>query len=136
MQSEEQLSKEIEAAIARSLHPQGGILRNLSAAEGVQTAETELRNEEHFWQSEFHSEQIADMQSARGQREEYARKVFILVGGWIAALFVILMAQGSSSTWHPFSDKVLIALICSMTVNLIGTLVIVLKYIFKPDPPR
>ena len=97
-------------------------------------AERFYHDEESFWNERLHDEQIADMQSARVQREEYARKVFILVAGWIVALFVLLLAQGLVATWRLFSGSVLITFV---TVNLIGTLVIVLKYIFKvPNPDR
>ncbi|HEV2646403.1 MAG TPA: hypothetical protein VGU46_08585 [Acidobacteriaceae bacterium] len=92
------------------------------------------RDEKHSLDKQRFDEDIKDIQSARTQREKYARWVFLLVAAWIGALFLILIAQGACPAWHPFSDKVLIALISSMTINLIGTLVIVLKYIFKSDP--
>ena len=131
MSTEDQLAQ-LQAAIAKSLRTVGGTVPQIEAS-AAQRAEIALRGEEDFYRKEVHDQRIADMQSARIQREEYARKVFGLVAGWIAALFVILLAQGTSPTWHPFSDKVLIALISSMTINLIGTLVIVLKYIFRAD---
>ena len=74
MDTEEQLSKEMEAAIAKALRPRGGILGRLTASEEVNTAKTDLIEEEVFYQSQLHSEQIADMKSARVQREEYAEK--------------------------------------------------------------
>ena len=128
MSLEDQLAKELEAApktVALSASAVSSTTFDETAAKRVADAE------QTFYDDDLKREHIADLQSARTQREEYARNVFILVALWIGALFIILLKQGESSDWHPFSDKVLIALICSMTVNLIGTLVIVLKYIFR-----
>ena len=79
---------------------------------------------------------MRDLRHARSQREAYAKKVFGLVAWWIAGVFALLLLQGYGPRWRPFSDKVLIALVTSMTANLIGTLVIVLKFIFHvPEQP-
>jgi len=130
MSPEEKLSKQLEAAIDKLLKEDQ---QAPSSALAESSAKAELRKEEDFYQLDLHVEKIADMQSARTQREKYARWVFSLVAGWIGALFLILIAQGACPAWHAFSDKVLITLISSMTINLIGTLVIVLKYIFRSD---
>jgi type II secretory pathway component PulL len=130
MSTEEQLARELGQAISKELQAANTTVDSVRVS-ASEKAETTLRNEEDFYQGKVREQQIADMASARTQREKYARWVFLLVAGWIIALFVILIAQGLYPKWHPFSDKVLLALIGSMTVNLIGTLVIVLKYIFK-----
>ncbi len=61
--------------------------------------------------------------------------MFVLVCSWITPIFVVLVCQVFGGSWipayRPLSDSVLIALISSTTVNLIGTLIIVLKYIFR-----
>ena len=78
---------------------------------------------------------MADRDTARDQRKVYAKYVFILVCAWIVAIYLLLLLQ-VLGTWltpayRPLSEAVLIALISSTTVNLIGTLIIVLKYIFR-----
>jgi uncharacterized membrane protein YhdT len=132
MTIEQQLAKQLEAALVKALQPKSGVQSQIEAA-SEKEAISEVHNEEKFYKGQVHIQHIADMQSARQQREKYARWVFVLVAGWIVALFLILIAQGACPAWRPFSDKVLIALITSMTVNLIGTLYIVLKYIFRSD---
>jgi hypothetical protein len=129
---ESELAEQIAKALARSSPDAHGSLESVNVAADV-VAEDFVRDEEVFWRGQVHTQHIADMESARIQREKYARWVFLLVAGWIVGLFIILLAQGAYPRWHPFSDKVLIALIGSMTINLIGTLVIVLQYIFNSD---
>lgn len=131
MSTEEQLSNQIQAAIERVLQADVGSEPIDLAASDEASAVQVYGQEAVFLDIQKQSEQIKDMQSARTQREKYARNVFFLVAAWVVALFVILLAQGFCPHWHAFSDSVLIALISSMTVNLIGTLVIVLKYIFR-----
>ncbi|HEY4010013.1 MAG TPA: hypothetical protein VGM11_07660 [Acidobacteriaceae bacterium] len=102
-----------------------------------QVAEKTLAKESKFYEeerkAELHKQDVADRQSDRTQREKYAGRVFSLVLAWIILMFVLLMFQGFCELIHfkPLSDKVLLALITSTTVNLIGTLIIVLKYIFR-----
>ena len=101
------------------------------------TAKKEVAEESRFYdesrKTELHTENVADRRSARQQREKYAGRVFYLVLSWIIAIFLLLIFQGFGSAVHynPLSDKVLLTLITSTTVNLIGTLIIVLKYIFR-----
>jgi hypothetical protein len=103
------------------------------------SAKNEVKEESEFYETvrkkELHAENVADRKSARTQREKYAGRVFILVSVWITAIFLLLLLQGFGGDLHyrPLTDKVLLTLITSTTVNLIGTLIIVLKYIFKPS---
>jgi len=83
---------------------------------------------------ERNKQDIEDRKVAREQRKRYAKWVFVLVCCWITAIFLLLVFQaiGSTfiSTFKGLSDRVLLALITSTTVDLIGTLIIVLRYIF------
>jgi hypothetical protein len=125
--TEEQLARQLADILSKELQESDNAL---TANETLITQDA-VRNEKEFYDNKLIEQQIADLESARKQREKYAGRVFFLVGAWILALFIILLAQGACPVWRPFSDKVLITLISSMTINLIGTLVIVLKYIFK-----
>src|ERR1039457_2693509 len=98
-----------------------------------QHAKRALKNEKGFYDDDLHEQAMADRESARVQREKYASRIFYLVSTWIGLIFLLLLAQGFGDHigYKPLSDKVLITLISSTTVNVIGTLIIVLKYIFK-----
>lgn len=89
---------------------------------------------------ERHQEDIEDRKSAREQRKRYARGVFVLVCCWITAIFILLLFQVLGATFirgfQGLSDKVLLALITSTTIDLIGTLIIVLRYIFHVTDPK
>lgn len=96
-------------------------------------AKRALEDEGRSLASALQEETLKDSQAARAQRETYAGRIFALVCAWILFIFVLLFLQGFGDLIHykPLSDKVLIALITSTTVNVIATLIIVLKYIFK-----
>lgn len=98
-----------------------------------QDAKRAVVAEGKFYADALHAETVADRRSARTQRETYAKRIFGLVCAWIILIFALLLCQGFGDTIHykPLSDKVLITLISSTTINVIGTLIIVLKYIFK-----
>jgi len=92
-----------------------------------------VEDEGRFLSNALQAEILADSQAARAQRETYARRIFRLVCVWIFFIFILLFLQGFGDLIHykPLSDSVLITLITSTTVNVIATLIIVLKYIFK-----
>ena len=100
----------------------------------VEDAQKSFDDEKHFY-ADRHNRDMADRDAARDQRRLYAKCVFGLVCAWIIAIYALLIFQvfGAVMTplFRPLSDGVLIALISSTTVNLIGTLIIVLKYIFR-----
>lgn len=102
-----------------------------------QKAQEAVQAEGEFYEKQLQQQTLEDRKSARTQRETYAKGIFQLVCVWIFLIFVLLLLQGFSNLvgYKPLSDPVLIALISSTTVNVIGTLIIVLKYIFKVSPP-
>lgn len=123
---------EIEQSLAEKLNV--SVVVPQTKIEPVDDARKSFNDEKRFY-AERHVQDILDRHDARGQRRHYAKRVFILVCVWITAIFVLLGFQ-VFGTWitplyKPLSDGVLIALISSTTVNLIGTLIVVLKYIFR-----
>jgi hypothetical protein len=104
----------------------------------AQDAKLAVAAESKFYEDDLHQQEMADRNLSRAQREGYARRIFVLVCVWIALVFLLLLAQGFGDIIHykPLGDNVLIALVSSTTVNMIGTLVIVLKYIFKVPTPH
>jgi len=101
----------------------------------IKQAQEDLPTEKDTFEADRHARDMADRDDNRRLRSVYARRVFALVCVWITAIFVLLVSQVFAGSlipaYRPLSDSVLIALISSTTVNLIGTLIIVLKYIFR-----
>ncbi len=64
-------------------------------------------------------------------RGGYAFGIFVLVIIWLVGIFLILVCQGFA--WHGFhlDDSVLLAAIGSTTANIIGVLLIIVKFIFS-----
>ncbi len=106
-----------------------------NATDQIEEAKQALQDESRQLERDRHQQDMEDRAAARGQRKVYAGRVFILVCSWITAIFGLLLCQVFGARWvpayRPLSDSVLIALISSTTVNLIGTLIIVLNYIFR-----
>lgn len=65
------------------------------------------------------------------QRVKYAKHIFKLTVIWLLLVVVLLGFQGLHAFSFCLSDGVLIALISSTTVNVIGLLVIVIRYLFR-----
>jgi hypothetical protein len=63
-------------------------------------------------------------------RKKYAFRIFALVASWITAILAILLVQGFGYKGFHLSDNVLLAAIGSTTANIIGVLLIVIKYLF------
>ena len=70
------------------------------------------------------------------ERLKLSKKIFWLTAIWSILIFVLLFFQGFGETKLCFfiSDKVLITLITTTTINFFGFFYIVLKYMFKSIP--
>jgi hypothetical protein len=67
------------------------------------------------------------------ERKKYAQLFFRLSCAWLVGITAILMLQGFGSLWKvPFklSDSIVLTMIGSTTVNVLGILYIVAKYLF------
>jgi hypothetical protein len=71
-------------------------------------------------------------------RKMYANRIYWLVVGWIAAMFVIIFLQGFQLWgWKPIADTVLGVLVGTSTISVLGILATVAKYIFRvPSQPN
>lgn len=49
--------------------------------------------------------------------------------GWLVALIIILVLTGAQ--WLVLSDTVLVALITGLTVNILGLIVIILRFFYS-----
>jgi hypothetical protein len=90
--------------------------------------------------SEEHNIRNLLLRQLLGHRRWYALGIFLLVILWLVGIFLLLVWQGF--TWRGFhlSDSVLLAAIGSTTANIIGVLLIIVKFIFSDAtqrvPPR
>ncbi len=79
----------------------------------------------------FFSAQTEGLRQDIQERKKYASRIFVLCGIWIAAVFLLLTAQGLSR-WTSFNlpQPVLLAAIGSTTANIIAVFLIVARYLF------
>ena len=80
-------------------------------------------------QVEYYRTQVDSMKADIGQREKYGKHVFGLTIVWLLIVLTIVVLQALAV--FGLSESVMITLIGSTTLNIIGLLVIVLKYIFR-----
>lgn len=71
------------------------------------------------------------MHQDRIERKIYAKKIYNLMCAWMIGLaFIIFLNGWSYDNRFRLSEKVLLALIGSVTIEVIGLFVIVAKYLF------
>jgi hypothetical protein len=82
-------------------------------------------------------QQIADLKSFNqdmAQRKDFAFRIFCLTVGWLTTVILVVLANGfGTAGLIPFqlSDPVVLGLIGSTTLNIVGVLVVVVKYLFS-----
>lgn len=96
-------------------------------------AEGEEIERELAWEhqrEQLRAERIANDgdESTNTLKQEYARRLFYLIMGWLIAVLLIVAATGAG--WLKLTDKILLALIGSTTANLVGLLYIVVSHLF------
>jgi hypothetical protein len=76
----------------------------------------------------------------RTERKKYAKNIFTVTCIWATIIFIIVVANGlkciNDKEYFVFtiSDKVMITLITSTTVNFFGFFLLVVKYLFHISP--
>lgn len=69
-------------------------------------------------------------------RGAYAFGIFILVVLWLIGIFFLIVWEGFSWRHFHLDDSVLLAAIGSTTANIIGLLLIIVKFIFADTSPK
>lgn len=66
-----------------------------------------------------------------GERKKYAHRIFVLICFWLAAVFLLLVADGLSNIdLFVLPEGVILAIIGSTTLNVLGIFYIVTHYLF------
>ncbi|MEO5891779.1 MAG: hypothetical protein ABIQ31_16145 [Ferruginibacter sp.] len=65
------------------------------------------------------------------ERKKYATMIFRLTVGWTIAIFFVIILNGFNLYCFYISDKVLITLITTTTINFLGFFLLVTKYLFN-----
>lgn len=72
-----------------------------------------------------------NLKQARELRQGYATKVFWLTCSWTVAIFTVLILDGCGVL--KLSEKVLITLITSTTINFFSFFYLVMRYLFRAN---
>lgn len=65
-------------------------------------------------------------------KEKFSKQIFYLTIGWLIVVLAIVVFKGYELFGFDLSDNVIMTLIGSTTANILGLLVIILKYVFSP----
>lgn len=93
--------------------------------------QAELETKEMECAVELKRQRIKDVEQDRRERRGYAYRIFCLIVVWLWGLAMIVMMDGAMML--DISDKVLIGLITGTSVNVIGLMAIVAKYLFPKN---
>ena len=70
------------------------------------------------------------------ERKKYAKRIFYTIGAWLMAVLLVVVFKGFTLFGFDVSDKVLITLISSTTINVLGLFFVVIRYLFQRNPTR
>lgn len=65
-----------------------------------------------------------------GERKRYALLLYLLTVGWLVYVAVVIMLEGLGAWKFSLPVPVLLALITTTTINIIGLLLVVTRYLF------
>ena len=80
---------------------------------------------------EFFKAQIADIRQNTEERRLYSGKIYRLIVGWLGVVLVIVLLEGFRVCGFKWPDHVLGLLCGSTTLGVVGTLTIVVRYLFS-----
>lgn len=90
--------------------------------------QAELETKQMECSVELKLQEIKDVEQNRRERRGYAYRIFCLIAVWLWGLALIVMMDGARML--DLSDNVLLGLITGTSVNVIGLMAIVAKYLF------
>jgi hypothetical protein len=76
-------------------------------------------------------EELEGNKQDRKERKDYSSKTYWLMFAFLCSSIVIVFLSGIRQTFFMLSENVLIALLSTMSVNVIGIFAIVMKYLFR-----
>lgn len=104
----------------------------LERAESADAADTS-KEEAKYLEVEKARESVLSIKQDRLERKNFAGRLLSLVVAWLIGVFVLLVWQGFGSKIGFFSlpESVLHTLLATTTINLIGLLYVVSRYLFN-----
>lgn len=99
---------------------------NLTHKENAHLAEEEREK----WLNKLMEADVKDRDQDRGQRKDFANKIFNFMCWYLFGVFFIIMLNGVSINNFKVSDEVILALLGTTAVEVIGTFAIVASYLF------
>jgi phosphoglycerol transferase MdoB-like AlkP superfamily enzyme len=82
-------------------------------------------------EEEFYKAHTVGLQQDIAERKKYAHLIYWLTVAWLIGLAVIVLLHGwRTFTYFDISERIILALITSATIEVVGLFVIVAKYLF------
>jgi hypothetical protein len=119
------MERKLQLNIGANTGTISGDLSDLSLDEMLKLAEVRKGHAE----ASIIESDVADRVQDRGQRQEYANKIFYLVAIFVISVLLIVV----NSRRLGLSDAVIITLVTTSMTTVIGIFVFVAKYLFRTD---
>lgn len=88
-------------------------------------------------EEEFYKAHTEGLRQDIQERKLYATRIYVLTVAWLVGLGVIVALHGwRSHSGFDISERIILALITSATIEVIGLFVIVAKYLFPASRGR
>jgi len=100
------------------------------ASEAPLRPDTKTKEEEHDLKNQKIKTSIRGLSQNIQERKKYAGRFFILSCCWMITITGVVMLDGWTVLGFRLSDKVVLALIGSTTINVLGILYVVAHYLF------
>ena len=82
-------------------------------------------------ENKLRAEELANRQQDRSQRKDYGIYSLFFLIGYMVVVFFIIMSEGFGWWGFHLEYGIMIALITTMTANVIGIFAFVMKYLFN-----
>jgi hypothetical protein len=87
--------------------------------------------EKQILEAQFLRERIRSLSQDIDERKKYDHRIFCLICAWLAATFLVLIANGiQGGKWFALPQPVLLALIGGTSADVLGIFYIVTHYLF------
>ena len=94
---------------------------------------SDVENESKVLDNSLKQEQLDSQKQDREERKKYADAIFQMLSVYLIIILIIILSCGYELNYFYLSDNVIIALLTTMSANIIGLFAIVANYLFKKN---
>lgn len=129
--AEDKLDKELEELSDSNVQEDEGIEKGTGLSEEDVMLLLKQKKVEHLQlENELFRQTIENEKQNRGQRKDFAMKIFDFMSLYMFVVFFFLLLDGVTCWNFNLSENILLTLLGTTTANVIGVFTFVAKYLF------